>query len=96
MSPQDKDPDGTAGGRKDAGDGRDPADSRDRAQEDAAELRRRAEARVEEDPSPVPTELEGLSLDQVRGMLHELKVHQIELEMQNEELAGSHGLSRWE
>jgi PAS domain S-box-containing protein len=56
---------------------------------DAAELRRRAEARVEEDPRAVPTELEGLSLDQVRGILHELQVHQIELEMQNEQLRQS-------
>jgi len=55
----------------------------------AADLRHRAEAYVEEDPRAVPTELEGLSLDQVRGMLHELKVHQIELEMQNEELRQS-------
>jgi len=56
---------------------------------DAADLRRRAEARVEQDPRAVPMELDGLSLDQVRGMLHELKVHQIELEMQNEELRRS-------
>ncbi|TVP53882.1 MAG: response regulator [Gemmatimonadales bacterium] len=56
---------------------------------EAADLRRRAEARVEEDPRTVPAELEGLSLDQVRGMLHELQVHQIELEMQNEELRRS-------
>jgi PAS domain S-box-containing protein len=53
---------------------------------DAAELRRRAETLVEEDPRAVPTELKGLSLDKVRRMFHELQVHQIELEMQNEEL----------
>jgi len=56
---------------------------------DAADLRRRAEALVEEDPRAVPTELKGLSLDKVRRMLHELQVHQIELEMQNEELRRS-------
>ncbi len=56
---------------------------------EAADLRRRAEARVKEDPRTIPSELEGLSLDQVRRMLHELQVHQIELEMQNEELRRS-------
>ena len=30
--------------------------------------------------------MEPLSPDQVRGVLHELRVHQIELEIQNEEL----------
>jgi PAS domain S-box-containing protein len=89
MSRQGKDPDDTAGGQDDAEVGGDPADSRDRAREDAAALRRRAEARLEEDPWAVPTELDGLSLDHVRGVLHELTVHQIELEMQNEELRRS-------
>jgi PAS domain S-box-containing protein len=58
---------------------------------DAADLRRRAEAHVEvgEDVRDLPTEMDGLPLDQVRGILHELKVHQVELEMQNEELRRS-------
>ena len=60
---------------------------------DAEDLRRRAEDRArevqEEDPNAVPPGMEGLSLDQVREMLHELRVHQIELEMQNEELRQS-------
>jgi PAS domain S-box-containing protein len=53
---------------------------------EAAELRSRAEDRVNEDARAIPSELDGLSMDQVRGMLHELQVHQIELEMQNEAL----------
>ena len=48
---------------------------------DAAELRRRAEQRVrEQSRNAVP------SADAARRLLHELEVHQIELEMQNEEL----------
>ncbi len=74
---------------RDTGDGGDPDHSRDRAREDAEDLRRRAESRLEEGRWAVPTELEGRSLDQVQGMLHELEVHQIELEMQNEELRQS-------
>jgi two-component system, cell cycle sensor histidine kinase and response regulator CckA len=89
MSAQGKDPDKATDGREVAGDRGDPADSRDRARDDAADLRRRAEARLDEAPGAVPVELEGLSLDHVRGMLHELKVHQIELELQNEELRRS-------
>jgi two-component system, cell cycle sensor histidine kinase and response regulator CckA len=86
MRPEDKEPDGTAGGRE-AGKG--PAEGRDLAEEDAADLRRRAEARMEAAPPAVPTEPEELSRDQVRETLHELRVHQIELEMQNEELRQS-------
>jgi two-component system, cell cycle sensor histidine kinase and response regulator CckA len=76
VRPHDKDPDDTA-------------ESRDRSREEAADLRRRAEARMEEDPRAAPTELEELSRDQIRETLHELRVHQIELEMQNEELRQS-------
>jgi two-component system cell cycle sensor histidine kinase/response regulator CckA len=51
--------------------------------ERAASLRQRAEeqARVEE-----TRELAALSPEETRRLLHELRVHQIELEMQNEEL----------
>ena len=43
-----------------------------------AELRRKAEAMMEEEAVESP--------DEMRRMLHELRVHQLELEMQNEEL----------
>ena len=46
-------------------------------------LRRRAEGKLEAVDAPAP---EDLGPGQVRAMLHELRVHQIELEMQNEEL----------
>ena len=49
----------------------------------ARNLRRRAEQTLHAKDAPAPQEL---SLAQVRGMLHELQVYQIELEMQNEEL----------
>ena len=50
---------------------------------DPAELRSRAEQKSK---TLAPLEIHTLSLDQVGRMLHELRVHQIELEMQNEEL----------
>ena len=57
---------------------------------EAADLRRRAEARVQETPrETAPAEPEGLSLEEVQKLLHELQVHQVELEMQNEELRRS-------
>ena len=48
----------------------------------AAELRRRAAARVEEDAM----EAMDLSPEDAASLVHELRTHQIELEMQNEEL----------
>ena len=47
------------------------------------ELRRRAEALVKADETADTTEL---SPEEMRLIVHELRVHQIELEMQNEEL----------
>lgn len=80
MSRQGNDPDDTAPGPGDAEAGGDP-----RARQDADDLRQRAEARLGEEAP----ELEGLSRDDVQGVLHELRVHQIELEMQNDELRRS-------
>lgn len=53
---------------------------------DAAELRARAEAAVAKNATPPPHDLAALSPDAARAMLHELQTHQIELEMQNENL----------
>jgi PAS domain S-box-containing protein len=61
------------------------SDRKDRSG-DAAELRRRAEEANRGETSQVPENLEGLSPEEARRTLHELRVHQIELEMQNEEL----------
>ncbi|MHB0878176.1 MAG: PAS domain-containing hybrid sensor histidine kinase/response regulator [Anaerolineae bacterium] len=52
----------------------------------AAELRREAEEAARARAVQVPEDLEGLSPEAARQVLHELRVHQIELEMQNEEL----------
>jgi len=51
----------------------------------AAELRRLAEEKFRAAPQ-VPEDVAALSPEQTQRTLHELRVHQIELEMQNEEL----------
>ena len=66
-----------------------PADKIDPAK-DASELRRRAEAVAQERASRSPGQLAGLSLEEAEKVLHELRVHQIELEMQNDELRRLH------
>ena len=60
--------------------------SKDKRPEDAAKLRRQAEAIARGKAAKSPENLEALSLEETRQILHELRVHQIELEMQNEEL----------
>ena len=49
-------------------------------------LRRQAEEMARENAAQSPENLEALSSEETRHLLHELRVHQIELEMQNEEL----------
>jgi PAS domain S-box-containing protein len=49
-------------------------------------LRQRAEALADEKADEMPENLEALAPEASRRALHELRVHQIELEMQNEEL----------
>jgi len=50
------------------------------------ELRRRAEEIARGKAARMPENLGTLSPEAARQLLHELRVHQIELEMQNEEL----------
>jgi len=52
-------------------------------------LRKRADEVAREKGARMPENMEALSSEQARQALHELQVHQIELEMQNEELRGT-------
>jgi len=51
-----------------------------------ADLRKRAEEIADERLASNPSQIADLTLEKTKEMLHELLVHQIELEMQNEEL----------
>jgi len=67
-----------------------PVKSSESATPQATALRKRAEETVREKTVQSPENLKALSPDEVRQMLHELEVHQVELEMQNEELRREH------
>jgi diguanylate cyclase (GGDEF)-like protein/PAS domain S-box-containing protein len=56
----------------------------------AAELRQQAETLLRESATPSPEAEAALSPEAIRQTLHDLQVHQIELEMQNEELRQTH------
>ena len=59
---------------------------RDDRPEDAAGLRARAEEAARKEAARYPDDLAGLSPEEAGKVVHDLRVHQIELEMQNEEL----------
>ena len=60
--------------------------SNDNRAEGSAELRKRAEEIARGKAAPSPEHLEAMSPEETQRTLHELRVHQIELEIQNEEL----------
>ena len=61
-------------------------ENKDNRSSDAAGLHRRAEELAREKAAHSPENLAALSPEETRKMLHELRVHQIELEMRSEEL----------
>ncbi len=57
----------------------------------AKALRSRAETQFLEKQAELPENLHALTPEQSRKLMHELRVHQIELELQNEELVNAQG-----
>jgi len=60
--------------------------NQDSRPKDAADLRQKAESLAREKGARTPEDIKTLSPEEIRKTIHELRVHQIELEMQNEEL----------
>ncbi len=58
-------------------------------EETARRLRQRALDEARARHTPIPEDLSGLSVEAARSLLHDLRVHRIELELQNEELRSS-------
>jgi two-component system, cell cycle sensor histidine kinase and response regulator CckA len=56
------------------------------AAETSSGLRERAQGQLDRQQSDPPEDVSGLSTEAVQKLLHELRVHQIELELQNDEL----------
>ncbi len=50
------------------------------------ELRKVAEEKIQEKELEMPVNIENMDKESIKKIIHELKVHQVELEMQNEEL----------
>jgi C4-dicarboxylate-specific signal transduction histidine kinase len=61
-------------------------ENKDDRPEQAAKLRRQAEEITRKKAASSPENLDSLSPEQVKRAIHELRVHQVELELQNEEL----------
>jgi len=57
--------------------------------ESARALRRRALEEARDRHTPIPEDLNGWAVEDARSLLHDLRVHRIELELQNEELRAS-------
>jgi len=58
--------------------------NQDNHPKDGTDLRQKAEALARERAARTPEDRAALSPEEMRKMLHELRVHQIELEAQNE------------
>jgi len=63
-------------------------------QDQPNDLRRQAEEKAREGAAKMPENLGALSPEQHERLLHELRVHQIELEMQNDELRRAQAIAR--
>jgi len=63
---------------------------KDNRSEQGAELRRQAEEVILEITAPLPENPESMTPEEIRRQFHELRLHQIELEMQNQELCKAH------
>ena len=55
----------------------------------ASELRCRAEKKIRQETRLLPDDLTTLSREEIGELIHELEVHKIELEMQNDELCAA-------
>ena len=47
--------------------------------------------RAEKFPYKTPSDIKALSAEELKGVIEELRIHQVELEMQGEDLRRSHG-----